>query len=249
MDLWEANRAATALTPHPCNITGVYQCEGALCGNADRFAGVCDKDGCDFNPYRLGHHSFYQQNGTSVDTSRPFTVVTQFITAKTNSTAAKNSTAVAPVGKNSTSAAGQLSEIRRLYVQDGKVIENTVAKVEGLPESDSLTDAFCQKEKDVFKSPNAFAAQGGMAGMGEALRRGMVLVFSIWNDAGGEMEWLDGTVRGAGNSTALSPGAERGPCKAGVGKAADMVKTAPWTQVKFSNVKTGEIGSTYKKGA
>jgi len=39
MDLWEANSEATQLTPHACNITGLYECEGAACGSD----GVCDK--------------------------------------------------------------------------------------------------------------------------------------------------------------------------------------------------------------
>lgn len=28
MDMWEANNAATALTPHPCNIASPYKCPG-----------------------------------------------------------------------------------------------------------------------------------------------------------------------------------------------------------------------------
>ncbi|KAK3938708.1 putative endoglucanase [Diplogelasinospora grovesii] len=228
MDIWEANSKATALTPHPCNITGVYKCSGALCGNADRYAGVCDKDGCDYNAYRLGQLSYYQPNAT-LDTNRKFTVVTQFLTTTGNST-------------------GDLREIRRLYVQDGKVIENAQIQVPGIDRGNSITDEFCAQEKKAFGGVNAFAAQGGMRQMGEAIRRGMVLVFSVWDDAGGSMKWLDSTT--PDNADPLKdPGSGRGPCKIDEGKAEDIQANAPWTQVKFSNVKSGEIGSTYQASA
>merc|ERR1719147_695841 len=58
LDLWEANSQATAFTNHPCdqNIVGAVRCEGTECGDNDsdeRYDGVCDKDGCDFNPWRM----------------------------------------------------------------------------------------------------------------------------------------------------------------------------------------------------
>lgn len=82
MDIWEANSTSTAYTLHPCGgFTGQHTCNSELeCGDGDhRFEGVCDKDGCDFNPYRAGDTSFFGK-GKTVDTNRPFTVVTQFIT-------------------------------------------------------------------------------------------------------------------------------------------------------------------------
>ena len=36
-------------------MIGLYRCEGIECGDNDknqRYDGVCDKDGCDINPYR-----------------------------------------------------------------------------------------------------------------------------------------------------------------------------------------------------
>lgn len=225
MDIWEANSAATAFTPHPCNITQVYKCSGALCGNTNRYAGVCDKDGCDYNPYRLGALSYYQPNAT-VDTNRTFTVVTQFLTTTGNST-------------------GDLREIRRLYVQDGKVIENALIQVQGIDKGNSITDEFCAQEKKTFDGVNAFATQGGMKGMGDALKRGMVLVFSVWDDAGSSMKWLDSTYPEGADPT-KEPGTGRGPCPATGSSADDLLASAPWTQVKFSNIKTGEIGSTFK---
>lgn len=84
--------------------------------------------------------------------------------------------------------------------------------------------------------------------MGEALDRGMVLVFSVWHDAGSAMKWLDGTFPvGADPETQLGTG--RGPCLPEEGHADDIQKDASWTEVKFSNVKSGEIGSTFKASA
>jgi Glycosyl hydrolase family 7 len=59
MDIWEANQAAAAYTPHPCSVTGQTRCTGNDCGDgSNRYGGVCDKDGCDFNSYRMGDKTF-----------------------------------------------------------------------------------------------------------------------------------------------------------------------------------------------
>merc|ERR1712226_1290157 len=57
MDIWESNSVATAYTPHTCDTVGNVRCEGTPCGDnasGERYDGVCDKDGCDFNSWRLG---------------------------------------------------------------------------------------------------------------------------------------------------------------------------------------------------
>merc|ERR1712066_502392 len=93
MDIWEANKQATAFTPHPCSVEGPYRCEGTACGDGakgERYMGVCDKDGCDLNAYRMGAH---EQFGMGSD----------FVTTD---------------GTDQ----GDLAEIRRLYVQGGKLI-------------------------------------------------------------------------------------------------------------------------------
>lgn len=59
MDILEANSQATAMTPHPCQGDN------------------CDKNGCGYNPYASGQHNFYGP-GMTVDTSKVFTVTTQF---------------------------------------------------------------------------------------------------------------------------------------------------------------------------
>merc|ERR1712048_921863 len=57
IDLWEANNRGTAFTMHSCATPNdeQYRCKGTDCGDngEDRFKGVCDKNGCDIQPYRL----------------------------------------------------------------------------------------------------------------------------------------------------------------------------------------------------
>ncbi|KAJ5620360.1 hypothetical protein N7510_004344 [Penicillium lagena] len=200
MDLWEANALATAYTPHACNITRLYECEGDLCGSD----GVCDKDGCGYNAYALGDHDYYGR-GLTVDTNRPFTVTTQFLT-------------------NDHTTRGTLAQIRRLYVQDGRVIENAITEVSGT-EIDSITNAYCKNSASYFEQ------MGGLPQMGRALARGMVLIFSIWNDSGAFMNWLD-----SGSA---------GPCNSTQGNPAIIEAQYPYTSVTFSNIRWGDIGSTY----
>ncbi|AEO63146.1 glycoside hydrolase family 7 protein [Thermothielavioides terrestris NRRL 8126] len=80
MDILEANSMATAMTPHPCK------------GNN------CDRSGCGYNPYASGQRGFYGP-GKTVDTSKPFTVVTQFA-----------------------ASGGKLTQITRKYIQNGREI-------------------------------------------------------------------------------------------------------------------------------
>jgi cellulase len=81
MDILESNALATAMTPHPCK------------GN------TCDKGGCGYNPYASGQTNFWGP-GKTVDTSKVFTVITQFA-----------------------ATGGKLSSITRKYIQNGKEID------------------------------------------------------------------------------------------------------------------------------
>jgi cellulase len=176
MDIWEANSRASHVAPHTCNKPGLYLCEGDECSKA---TGVCDKDGCAWNPYRVNVTDYYgNTNKFKVDTSRPFTVVTQFPANKKN----------------------KLEKIHRLYVQDGKVIESYTVDAPGLPKTDSLTDEFCQAT-----GAKKYLELGGTEGMGDALSRGMVLAMSIWWDEGGNMNWLDAAEAGPCNLTEGNP--------------------------------------------
>ncbi|KAH6721958.1 concanavalin A-like lectin/glucanase domain-containing protein [Leptodontidium sp. MPI-SDFR-AT-0119] len=205
LDIWEANRRSTALVPHPCNISSIYQCTGAECG----FEGVCDKWGCGFNPYGVGNPDFYgEQPEADVDTKRPFTVVTSF--------PAEN---------------GVLKSITRKYIQDGKIISNAVVNLPNRVKKDYIDDAFCEENPG---GTRRFTELGGMAEMGEAMSRGMVLAFAVWWDVGGFMDWLDGTASGAG------------PCNSTEGNPEFIKTIQPDVAVEFSEIKWGEIGSTYK---
>jgi len=131
MDIWEANKISKAYTAHPCNRSGFLKCEDPVtCGDSSsshRYDGTCDKDGCDLNPYRAGVHDFYGPgNQFKVDSTKPFSVVTQFHT-------------------NDGTSSGDLVEIRRLYIQNGKVIPHPETKIEkSSKQYDSLSDEMCK---------------------------------------------------------------------------------------------------------
>lgn len=163
MDIWEANSDSTAYTPHPCRTLGQSRCSGnSQCGAGNsRYNNDCDRDGCDFNPYRLGNQNFFGP-GKQVDTRRPFTVVTQFVTSN---------------GQDN----GSLKEIRRLYVQNGKVVQNVKTNIKGVSATNVISDAYCKNVKSAFGDRNYFGEVGGMGRMGQALKS-MVLVLSVWDD-------------------------------------------------------------------
>ena len=225
MDVWEANSISTALTPHPCETTDQTMCETDKCGgtySSDRYAGTCDPDGCDFNPYRMGNTSFFGPDKL-VDTKSKMTVVTQFITSD---------------GTDS----GTLSEIKRLYVQNGKVIANSASDVSGVS-GNSITSDFCTAQKKAFGDEDVFSERGGLSGMGNALSEGMVLVLSLWDDHYSDMLWLDSDY--PTNATASDPGVARGTCATSSGKPSDIESASASASVVFSNIKFGPIGSTY----
>ncbi|KAI8953738.1 putative endoglucanase [Xylaria longipes] len=181
MDILEANSKAHAFTPHPCSDTD------------------CDRGGCGLNPYVKGYTNYYGPGGT-VDTSKPFTVITQFNTDDGTTT-------------------GTLTSITRKYMQNGKLIASAD------PAGDIITTESCN-------AADSSAAQfGGLTTMGKALGRGMVLTFAIWNDAGQFMNWLDS--------------GSNGPCSDTEGNPALIAQNNPRTHVIFSNIRWGDIGSTF----
>lgn len=221
MDIWEANSVSAAYTPHPCNETGLSVCDAnSTCGAQDRYSGTCDRDGCDFNSFRLGNESFYGPSKI-IDTTKPFTVTTQFIT-------------------DDQTANGTLTEIRRIYTQDGKKVQNSMSDIEGIDAVNSITSDFCTQQKTAFGDTNSFATAGGLASMGAAMGRGMVLVMSIWDDYAAEMQWLDATYPVDGTGA----GVKRGTCGADEGAPGTVEAEHGDAKVVFSSVKVGEIGST-----
>ena len=107
------------------------------------------------NPYALGNKGYYG-TGLTVDTKKKVTVVTQFPAVN-----------------------GTLKEIRRLYIQDGKIIKNAAVNITGEVAYDSINTEYCSRP-----GGGQYIPLGGMKGMGDALGRGMVLAFSIWWDQG-----------------------------------------------------------------
>jgi cellulose 1,4-beta-cellobiosidase len=224
MDVWEANSIAAAYTPHPCTSTGLTRCTGNACGgSANRYGSICDPDGCDFNSFRMGDKSFYGK-GLTVDTSKKFTVVTQFLTTTGTAT-------------------GALKEIRRLYVQNGRVIQNSKVNVPGMTAFDSVTTDFCKAAKTAFGDRDSFGEKGGIAGMSKAMANGMVLVLSVWDDHTANMLWLDSNYPTSGDAS--KPGIARGTCATSSGVPSDVENSVPNSSVTYSNIKFGDIGSTY----
>ncbi|GKT50821.1 endoglucanase type C [Colletotrichum spaethianum] len=199
LDIWEANSRATHIAPHPCSLSGLYKCTGEECEKA----GVCDKSGCSWNPNNVNATNYYGRGDDfEVDTTRKFTVVTQF-----------------------PSENGKLKELRRMYIQDGKVIQNNVVNIEGPPKINFMDDEYCQAT-----GASEFMRLGAMEGMGNAMTRGMVLALSLWWDKATFMEWLD-----QGSS---------GPCNATEGNPSVITQIVSNPEVTFSNIRYGELNST-----
>jgi len=232
MDIWEANSMATAYTPHPCNsdITQ-YRCEGTDCGDntsGERYDGVCDKDGCDINPFRMGNTDFYGRGEQyEVNTLKPMTLVTQFIT-------------------DDGTDEGDLVEIKRFYVQDDKIIHtptSTILGPAGMTDSDSITDQFCEDKKTLFDDVNDYLEKGGTSAMGDSLDRGQVMVLSLWDDVEVNMLWLDSAY--PLDKDESEPGVLRGECPGGEESTPTYLRNKyPDGYVIFKSVAIGEIGST-----
>ncbi|KAG6906539.1 Exoglucanase 1, partial [Tephrocybe rancida] len=159
-----------------------------------------------------------------VDTTKKFTVVTQFISSDGT-------------------ANGDLTEIRRLYVQNGVVIQNSKTIIPGLDSYDSVTGAYCDAQKTAFGDTKQFQAKGGLTAMGKAAKNGMVLVLSVWDDHAVNMLWLDSTYPTTGDPS--TPGVGRGTCATTSGTPTDVEANAPNSSVTYSNIRFGDIGSTY----
>ncbi|TDZ41251.1 Exoglucanase 1 [Colletotrichum trifolii] len=217
IDVWESNKAAFALTPHPCIDNNYHVCEGDTCGGTyseDRYGGGCDANGCDYNPYRMGNPDFYGP-GKTIDTTKKFTVITRF----------------------------EPDRMYQVFIQDGTTYEVPGAKWDGIPgDRADITPEFCEAQFSVFGERDRFNEVGGYPQLNAALEIPMVLVMSIWSDHYANMLWLDSSypVERAGE-----PGVDRGPCPTTSGVPAEVIEQFPNSRVIWSNVRFGPIGSTY----
>ncbi|KAG9399979.1 hypothetical protein AC1031_010899 [Aphanomyces cochlioides] len=91
---------SNAFTSHPYTINDVFTCSNSQECNS------CDKGGCGVNPYGANHQFYGPDSSYTVDTTKPFSVVTPFIT-------------------DDNTANGNLVQINRFYVQ------NAVAPING----------------------------------------------------------------------------------------------------------------------
>jgi cellulose 1,4-beta-cellobiosidase len=224
IDIWEANKISTAFTMHACDTQEQTRCSGTDCGDngPDRFKGLCDKNGCDMQSYRLGTKDFWGPGGNfKVDSTKPVTVTTQFITED---------------GSDN----GKLTEVKQFYTQNGQTIEHQMYTVNG-NKHDTITDEFCADWVAETQDGTNFLDKGGMTAMGDAMEKGVVLVMSMWDDHYANMLWLDSTYP----VDSTDPGAARGTCSTSSGVPADVESAQGSTaKVKFSDIRFGPIGST-----
>lgn len=179
-------------------------------------------------------HRFYIQNGTVIGQQRnmPRSLRKEHKdkTAATASTAFITSS-VSPTKTTSIKATLMPSAGTTSIVVSSMNTTSTNTTSSSLPKptngTDTVDETFC-KAIDAEK----YLDLGGTQAMGDALDRGMVLVFSLWWDDSSGMEWLDS--------------GKAGRCPTDGGYPKDILKEVKNPSVKFSNIKYGEIGSTYQ---
>jgi len=223
IDIWEANKISTAFTMHSCEVEEQTRCEGVHCGDngPDRFKGVCDKNGCDIQPFRLGEKHFWGPGSHfTIDSRHPVQVTTQFIT------------------EDGTDH-GKLKEVKQFYTQNGKTIHHPMYTVNG-KKHNTISDNFCRDWVAETKDGTNYLEKGGLDAVDKAFQNGVVLVMSLWDDHYANMLWLDSTFP----VDSHAPGAARGTCSADSGKPEDVEKTQAHSKVKFSDIKVGGIGTT-----
>lgn len=107
---------------------------------------------------------------------------------------------------------------------------------------DSITEEMCDTTKTLFGDFNDHKVKGGLQQMGVAMKKGMVLVMSLWDDHDANMLWLDSNY--PPNGDVNQPGVSRGPCPTTSGNPAEVEVQQADATIKFSNIKIGPIGST-----
>jgi cellulose 1,4-beta-cellobiosidase len=224
IDIWEANQHSSAFTMHSCEADGQTRCEGTDCGDnasGERFQGICDKNGCDMQSYRLGNKNFFGPGSSfKIDTTKPIQVTTQFITEDNTDM-------------------GKLKEVKQLYHQNGQTVEHSMYTVNG-NQHDRISADYCSDWVTDTKDGTNFLEKGGMSSIDSALEKGVVLVMSLWDDHEANMLWLDSTYP----TDSTTPGAARGSCATTSGVPTDVESQQAGAKVTFSDIKFGPLGST-----
>ncbi|KAI8814009.1 glycosyl hydrolase family 7-domain-containing protein [Cladochytrium replicatum] len=187
-----------------------------------RYKGVCNKDGCDFNAYRQGNKTIYGPS-LGVDTSKPFTVVTQFLTT---------------YGTDS----GDLSDIRRFYIQGGKVIAQSGSTYLELNGANWIAPGYCTAQKSFYGDTNDFAERWS-EGYGTGSRPLYGLVLSIWDDVTVNILGLD-SVAFPKDGDPSNPDVARGSCATTPGEPKATCAANQDAYVQCSNIRCGDIGFT-----
>lgn len=236
MDIMEANTVAQQYTTHACADACASFSSESGCKGTGSPSSVCDQSGCGLNPFRYGPGTTYNDEFNNedwygpgskyaLDSTRKFTVVTQFEVDSSN----------------------ELVDITRFYVQNDTRIDLPSLYV--LPPTDgqhmgaftnpSITKDFCA---DIYDRWNGNADYAPLNQMGNNLENGMVLAMSVWyaqetytngKPQGSQtgMSWLDGTNN-------WGKFIKAGPCDE---TTTDQGGTFEAT---FSNIRIGDIGST-----
>merc|ERR1712070_807357 len=182
--------------------------------------GICDANGCDMQPHRLGVHDFFGPGSDyQLDSTQPLQVTTQFIT-------------------HDGTDHGKLVEVKQFYTQNGKTVHHPDYIVNGKTHS-SITDDFCEDWIETIKDGTNFPEKGGLDAVEKAIDAGVVLVMSLWDDHFANMLWLDSRYP----DTDL-PGAFRGNCGTDTGLPSDVERDQADAYVLFSDLRFGPIGST-----
>jgi hypothetical protein len=160
--------------------------------------GECASPGCGYNAYLLGLKDFW---GRTINPRSKVTVVTQFVTAGST-----------------------LTEIRRIYIQGGKLYRNPSVKLPGdSREFSALSEEFCRATVSDWSAKEWRT----LPKLGESFEQGHVLVFSLWDSS--DMGWLDS--------------GEYGPCDSP--SKEEIEAEYPEMTVTWSNIRYGDIDTTY----
>jgi hypothetical protein len=216
MDVLEANTVAQQVTTHACvPACGSYSSAAGCQGRQGVPSEICDQSGCGLNPFRYGPGTTYDDErnnlhwygpggGNALDSTKPFTVVTQFHGA---------------VGGGG--GGGGLANITRYYIQDGRRVDLPtlyVVKPNGGQTmlgyaKPAITASYCDNIYDRWNP--SLSPLGQMA---RNMDSGMVLAMSAWYDretysngkpVGGTqtgMSWLDGV-----NQWSVKPASQQAP--------------------------------------